>query len=464
MQTLNVAIIGTGYVGLTTGVTLAYLGHKVTCLDIDQRKLELLRSGEPHFHEPHLREIMRFAKSNLAFTDTYGDAIPNADVVFIAVGTPSLPNGNPDLQYLRSAAEGIGTNMGGQFKVIINKSTVPIGSGNWVEALISESSNGAGDFAVASNPEFLREGAALSDSLYPDRIVIGTDNAKAREMLFTLYEPLLEQSFEAPDQLPRPERLGAVPFITTDLTSAELIKYAANAFLSLKVSFINEIANLSEKVGADVVEVARGIGLDSRIGTRFLQAGIGWGGSCFGKDTAALIATAHDYHLEMPIVEAARLVNRRQRNQIVDKLLNELKILKGRTITLLGLSFKPNTDDLRDAPAYDIAKQLLERGAWVRVHDPIAMDSARSLWSDLELQYCEDPQVAVTGSDAVVLVTDWTEYRHLPWETLAPLTREALLIDGRNHLDPIKISQAGFRYVGIGRKSHMPQRSLEGVK
>lgn len=463
MQSLRIAIIGTGYVGLTTGVTLAYLGHKVTCLDVDQRKLEMLRGGKPHFHEPHLEAMLHLSSRNLTFTDAYEDAIPQADVIFIAVGTPSLSNGSPDLQYLRSAAEGIGKHLDSSFVVVINKSTVPIGSGNWVEALIREASGEIANFAVASNPEFLREGSALSDSLYPDRIVVGTDNPKAREMLFTLYEPLLEQSFIAPDQLPRPERLGAVPFITTDLTSAELIKYAANAFLALKVSFINEIAALSEKVGADVTEVARGIGLDSRIGTRFLQAGIGWGGSCFGKDTAALIATAHDYHLEMPIVEAARLVNKRQRSHIVDKLLQELKILKGRTVTLLGLAFKPNTDDLRDSPAYDIAQQLLERGAWVRVHDPIAMIQAQQQWPELNLQYCDSPKAAVTGADAVVLVTDWAEYRHLPWDELAHLIREPLVIDGRNHLDPQTLTEAGFRYIGIGRPSHAPKRLLEKV-
>lgn len=451
-MSMNVAVIGTGYVGLTTGVALAFLGHKVTCVDIDPDKLERLRRGQAPIYEPHLEELLALARSNLSFTDNYGQAIPNAQVVFIAVGTPPLPDGNPDLQYLQAAARGIGEHLGQHFTVVINKSTVPIGSGNWVESLVRETSNGRakGLVAVASNPEFLREGSALHDSLYPDRIVVGAEDRKALEVLYTLYRPLIEQSFTSPAFLPRPEELAAVPFIATDLASAELIKYAANAFLSVKISFINEVAALAEKVGADVTQIARGIGLDARIGTRFLQAGIGWGGSCFGKDTAALVATARDYRLDMPIVRAAREVNYQQRERIVEKLLEELKILKGKTVGLLGLAFKPHTDDLRDAPALDIARQLHDRGARLKLHDPIALENAQRLYPDLGT-YCDLVEQVFDEADAIVLVTEWPQYRDLPWEELAQLMRRPIVLDGRNHLEPERLIKAGYRYLGMGR-------------
>jgi UDPglucose 6-dehydrogenase len=293
---MNVSIIGTGYVGLTTGACLAYLGHGVTCVDADQRKVEALQAGKIPFFEPYLPELVADARHNLTFTTRYADAIPQAQVVFIAVGTPPGPNGSPDLKYLEAAARCIGEYLSGEFVVVVNKSTVPIGSGNWVGSIVRDAyekrtgkkANGA--FAVASNPEFLREGSAIFDSLYPDRVVVGSDEQRTAEVLYSLYRPLLEQEFQAPSYLPRPERMTAVPLISADVASAELIKYAANAFLALKISYINEIGQLAEKVGADIGQVAKGIGLDARIGMRFLQAGIGWGGSCFGKDTAALVA------------------------------------------------------------------------------------------------------------------------------------------------------------------------------
>lgn len=461
---MKVAIIGTGYVGLTTGVTLAYVGHEVICIDVDAFKLEKLRRGQAPIYEPGLEELLALVRERMHFTEDYAQAIPQADVVFIAVGTPSLPDGNPDLQYLRQAAHSVGAHLGPGFTVVVNKSTVPIGSGNWVESLVQEAyatRNGQkpqGQFAVASNPEFLREGSAIHDSLYPDRVVVGAEDQRALEVLYTLYRPILEQTFTPPSFIPRPEGLQAVPFIATDLTSAELIKYSANAFLALKISFINEIAALAERVGADVTQIAKGIGLDARIGTRFLQAGIGWGGSCFGKDTAALIATAQDYGLSMPIVAAAREVNYRQRERIVEKLLAELKILKGRTIGLLGLAFKPNTDDLRDAPALDIAHRLIERGVRVRVHDPVAMEKARREHPHLALHYCETPEQVAEEADALVLVTEWAMYRELPWEEMARRMRRAVLVDGRNFLDRAQMAALGFRYVGIGLNPLEPPR------
>jgi UDPglucose 6-dehydrogenase len=451
---MKVSIIGTGYVGLTTGVCLGFLGHKVTCVDSDEAKIDILRAGHSPIYEPWLEDLLALARPNLCFSTSYAESIPGADVAFIAVGTPPLASGSPDLCYLRSAAQSIGKHLNG-FTVVVNKSTVPIGSGNWVESILRESyeqhhrQQSDGHFAVASNPEFLREGSALHDSLYPDRVVIGADEPRALELLYTLYRPVLDQSFASPTFLPRPEGLGGVPLISTHLASAELIKYAANAFLALKISYINEIGRLAERVGADITQVANGIGLDARIGTRFLQAGLGWGGSCFGKDTAALISTAAEYGLAMPIVQAAREINHCQRVRVIEKLLAELKILKGRTIGLLGLAFKPHTDDLREAPAIEIARHLTARGATVKAHDPVALSRARREYADSEIAFCEDPVELANGCDAIVLVTEWPQYRDLPWEDLAPKMRHPLVLDGRQFLDRLRLTRAGFHYVGI---------------
>ncbi|HZQ52193.1 MAG TPA: UDP-glucose/GDP-mannose dehydrogenase family protein [Bryobacteraceae bacterium] len=451
---MQVAIIGTGYVGLTTGVCLSFIGHSVYCLDTDESKIAALRSGAVPIYEPNLPELIKEAEHNLHFTTRYEEAIPGADVVFIAVGTPPTPSGAPNLEFLSQAAKCIGQHLNGEFTVVVNKSTVPIGSGNWVESLLRDAcehrSNGTNpQFAVASNPEFLREGSALHDSLYPDRIVIGADEPRALEVLYSLYRPILDQTFPAPTYLPRPEDISAVPLLSTDLASAELIKYAANAFLALKISFINEIGLLGERVGANISEVGRGIGLDSRIGPRFLSAGIGWGGSCFGKDTAALIATAGEYGLHLPIVEAARKINCRQRDRVVEKLLQELKILKGRTIGLLGLAFKPNTDDLREAPAIEIAQKLIDRGVRVRAHDPIAMDRFRREHAQMPVQLFESPCELAENCDALVLVTEWNDYRDLEWECVAKKMRNPFILDGRHVLDREKLVRAGMRYLTL---------------
>jgi len=452
---MNVTIIGTGYVGLTTGACLAFLGHKVTCVDSDERKIQALEAGKVPFHEPHMEDLVADARVNLSFTTQYAAAIPKADVVFIAVGTPPGPNGSPDLRYLEAAARGIGEHLGDAFTVVVNKSTVPIGSGNWVGALVRDAYEQAkgrkanGAFAVASNPEFLREGSAILDSLFPDRVVVGADEPRTSEVLYTLYRPILEQTFQAPAYQPRPEQMTAVPLISTDLASAELIKYAANAFLALKISYINEIGNVAEKVGADIRQIARGIGLDARIGPRFLQAGLGWGGSCFGKDTAALVATAAEYGVEAQIVKAAREVNRLQRERVVEKLLAELKILKGRTIGLLGLAFKPHTDDLREAPALDIARKLIERGARVKAHDPVAMERFQRENAGLEVLCCSSPQEVAADADALVIVTEWPEYAELPWEKVGESMRSRILLDGRHLLDRERLTRAGFKYIGL---------------
>lgn len=446
---MKVTIIGTGYVGISTGVCLAYIGHNVTCVDSNPAKVELLRSGKAPIFEPHLEQLLNDAKPRMTFTSSYADAVPGSDVVFIAVGTPTGANGAPDLQYLRAAATELGRHLDKHFTVIVNKSTVPVGSGNWVDSIVRDACPD-GQFCIASNPEFLREGSALNDSLYPDRIVLGADDNEGIDVLSMLYRPILDQSFPAPTYLPRPDGMGAVPVVTTDRASAELIKYAANAFLSLKISFINEVGQLAGKVGANVQHVARGIGLDRRIGSRFLNPGIGWGGSCFGKDTSALISSAGEYGLQMPIVKAARDVNYRQRELVVETLFSALKILKGRTIGLLGVAFKPETDDIRDAPALDIAKQLVERGARVRIHDPIATANAKTQVNGTEeIQFTDTPEALAAQSDALVLVTEWPQYRRLDWNALKASMKQPILVDGRHFLDADQLRAAGFQYLTL---------------
>ena len=452
---MKVCIAGTGYVGLTTGACLAYLGHDVTCVDADPTKIEKLRAGRSPIYEPFLEDLLALAAEKLTFTTEYADGVPGADVVFIAVGTPSLPDGSPDLRYVSSASASIGAHLKGDFTVVVNKSTVPIGSGNWVDALVREayeSTRGerAGErLAVASNPEFLREGEAIADTLYPDRVVVGADNTRARDVLYHLYRPIVEQSFTPPPFLPRPEDIAAVPLVATDLASAELIKYAANAFLAVKISYINEIGALAAKVGADIIQVARGTGLDTRIGSKFLQPGIGWGGSCFGKDTAALVATADEYRLGMPIVAAAREINIRQREATIEKLLDELRILKGRTIGILGLAFKPNTDDLRDSPSTDIAHRLIERGARVKLHDPVAMDRFRGEQPDLAPYLCDDVTEVFADADVVLLATAWPQYLELDWAKLSVTMRTPRVLDGRHVLPAARLRRDGIRYLAL---------------
>ncbi|MBC7078977.1 MAG: UDP-glucose/GDP-mannose dehydrogenase family protein [Methanothrix sp.] len=451
---MRIAIIGAGYVGLTTGAALAYLGHHVICAENDGRKLAALRRGMCPIREPGVEEIVRDAGGRLLFTSEISEAV-KADVIMIAVGTPSREDGSADLRYVEGAAREVAEAMSdGRRYTVVMKSTVPVGTNRRVRDMIGEILSERGstaEFQVVSNPEFLSEGQALRDFLYPDRIVVGADGPEGLEIMRRMYLPILEQSFEPPVWLPRPANYTGPPLVATDPASAEMIKYAANAFLALKVSFINEIAVLCEKVGADVMEVARGIGLDPRIGPRFLQAGAGWGGSCFPKDTAALISLGRANGYEMPIVSAARLVNQRQRVHIVDKLENALDGLAGKIVGVMGIAFKPGTDDIRDAPSLDIMRLLARRGARVRAHDPAAMANARSVLDGLDVELCDDPYLMADGADALLLVTEWPEYKELDLNRIAGTMRTPVFLDGRNLMDSERARRAGFIYMGVGR-------------
>lgn len=451
---MKVTIIGTGYVGLTTGSALAYLGHDVTCVDKNPEIVKRLQAGRATIHEPGLEELLAGGRDRLSFR-TELPTFSGEGVVVIAVGTPPKENGEADLAYVDAAAGEVAARIepGAQI-VVVNKSTVPIGTARHVEGIIRRclaSRDVDAKVFVASNPEFLAEGRAIRDTLYPDRIVIGADEPLAVAALREMYSPILEQTFEPPDLTPRPERYPLPPLITTTPTSAELTKYAANSFLATKISFINEFAGLAERVGADITEVARAIGMDDRIGPRFLQAGAGWGGSCFGKDTRAIMATADSYAYEMQIVQAAVDVNRRQRIRIVEKLQDHLKVLRGATIAVLGLAFKSNTDDIRDSPALGVIEQLLARGAVVRVHDPVAMQRCREEFPELQVDYAEDASDAVQACDAVVIATDWPQYAKLPLSDVKAAMRGDLMLDARNTIDPVAARNAGFVYVGVGR-------------
>ena len=459
---MRVCVIGTGYVGLVTGVCLSHIGHEVICVDNNEEKVKLMQSGQSPIYEPGLSELMQSsaASGKLTFTSDLAKGVQHGEILFIAVGTPPLPTGESDTRYVEAVARGIGTHLTNDYKVIVNKSTVPIGSGDWVRMIVLDGAKeqqkalvGAGGvstdgnpdthFDVVSNPEFLREGSAVYDTFNPDRIVLGGNGEKAIAMMQELYQPIVQRKVAEDKSLP------PVPIVVTDLSSAEMIKYAANSFLATKISFINEVANICDRVGADVVQVAKGIGLDSRIGNKFLQAGIGWGGSCFPKDVSALIHTADDYGYDAELLKSAVSVNIRQRSISLEKLQQELKILKGKTVGLLGLTFKPDTDDMRDAPALTLIEQLNRLGARVKAYDPIVAQSGLS--HGLTGVIIEtNAEMLADGCDALVLVTDWQEFLKLDFNKMANLMNHPVVIDGRNFLDRSTVEKAGFRYLGIG--------------
>ncbi len=458
---MKIAIIGAGYVGLTTAVVLAYLNHDVAVVEKDKNKLNLLHEGKSPIHEPGIQGLLEEVQHTIRFTPNVAEVVPDAELILIAVGTPPKKNGEADTQHVEQAAREVAeVCLPDRHYTLVVKSTVPIGTNQRVAKVVASVFSARriqGNVSVASNPEFLQEGLALQGALYPDRIVVGANSDAAVDTLRRLYKPILEQTFDPPSEFPRPSAYHLPPMMTTDPNSAEMIKYAANTFLALKISFINEIAGLCEKVSADVTEVARGIGLDTRIGNRFLRAGLGWGGSCYPKDTSALLGVAAQSEYEMPITAAARTVNFRQRAHIIEKLRSVLKTLKGKTVGILGLAFKPNTDDVREAPSLDIIRELLAAGATVRAHDPIAIENAQRALSgkdpsaNTNLYFTEDIDALAYDADALVLVTEWELYHRLQLRKLAKQMKTPILIDGRNVYSPAEARAAGFHYIGVGR-------------
>jgi nucleotide sugar dehydrogenase len=432
---MHIAVIGTGYVGLVSGACFAEFGVDVTCVDVDTAKIDKLNNGIIPIYEPGLDQIVEknVRDGRLHFTTDIASAVAQAKVVFLAVGTPPKDDGSPDMSYYQQAAKDIAGAMNG-YKVLVTKSTVPIGTGEWLRNFVSENLKVETDFGVASNPEFLREGAAIDDFMRPDRVVIGSNETKAIEVMKELYRPLY---------------LIETPIVITSLEAAELIKYAANAFLATKITFINEVANLCDAIGCDVHDVARGMGMDNRIGKKFLHPGPGYGGSCFPKDTRALTTVADQFGVETRIVDAVIDANEKQREAMIPKIEKLVGDLNGKKIGMLGLSFKPETDDMRESPAIDIIHKLIEKGATVRAFDPVAMEEAKHFVKGVE--YATDEYDAIKGADALVIVTEWNQFRALDMEKVKELLNAPKIADLRNIYEPSDMRALGFEYIGVGR-------------
>ncbi len=428
----QICVVGVGYVGLVTGACFADLGNQVVALDVNEKRIENLKKGVMPIYEPGLDELVKrnVQAGRLSFSTSYPEALKEAEFAFIAVGTPSGNNGEADLQYVEAAARSIAAHMTGPL-VIINKSTVPIGTGDWVADIVRSAQPRAIPFSVVSCPEFLREGSAIGDFMDPHRTVIGSLHGDAAEKVAQLHLPL------------------RAPIMITDLRTAEMIKYASNAFLATKISFMNELADLCERVGADVSEVAAGMGYDKRIGHAMLNAGLGWGGSCFPKDVKALAFMAEEKGLEPRILNSVMGINYDRRGEAVRRLGEMVGGLKGKTIGLLGLAFKPNTDDMREAPSIDIVEALKRAGAKVRAYDPVAMEVARGLMHGIE--FCEDPYQLAKGCDALMVITEWNEFKQLDLEQIRGLLKQPVIFDGRNIYDPAQMREMGYSYRGIGR-------------
>lgn len=432
---MDIAVIGTGYVGLVSGACFAEFGVDVTCVDVDETKIENLKKGILPIYEPGLEAIVEknYKAGRLRFTTDIKSAVEQALVIFLAVGTPSREDGSANMSFYRQAAKEIADSMNG-YKVLVTKSTVPVGTGRWLREFISEHLKSETNFGVASNPEFLREGAAIGDFMRPDRVIIGSDDEEAIAVMKDLYRPLY---------------LIETPIVITSLEAAELTKYAANAFLATKISFINEIANLCDKIGCDVHDVARGLGMDKRIGSKFLHPGPGFGGSCFPKDTRALSTVAKQFGGDSLIVDAVIKVNERQRQAMIPKIEKLVGDFAGKQIGVLGLSFKPETDDMREAPAVDIIKAMTARGARVRAYDPVAMEEAKHCLPDIE--YAQDEYEAIKGADALVIITEWNQFRALDMAKVKSLLKSPKIADLRNIYEPEDMQELGFEYVGVGR-------------
>ena len=434
---MNICVIGTGYVGLVTGTCFADFGVSVTCVDKDASKIRMLEAGEIPIYEPGLKELVEknVKEGRLSFTTDLSEAIRKSLVVFIAVGTPPKEDGSADMVYVEEVARTIAANLNG-YKVIVTKSTVPVGTGKLIEKIIMGAQPEGHKFDVASNPEFLREGSAIEDFMRPNRVVIGARSEQAVAIMKDLYSPLY---------------LIETPFVIADIETAELIKYASNAFLATKISFINEMANICEKVGADIHMVARGMGLDHRIGSKFLHPGPGYGGSCFPKDTSAITKIAKEHGYTFRIVETVIEVNRLQRARMMDKIKAIVGEPKGLTLGVLGLTFKPNTDDIRDSPAIDIVDMLVKEGASIRAYDPAGMEHAKKVLPSA-VKFCHDPYEAAKSADALVILTEWNQFRKLDIARIKQLLKSPKLIDLRNVYDPASMKRMGFEYVSVGRE------------
>lgn len=432
---MNICVIGTGYVGLVTGSCFAEFGLNVTCVDNDEQKIALLQKGTPPIFEPGLEEMVKrnLREGRLVFTTEIDKAVEKSLVIFIAVGTPPKKDGSVDMTYIDEVARKIGENLNG-YKVIATKSTVPVGTGERIRKVIQQYERKKVNFDIVSNPEFLREGAAIEDFMRPNRVVIGAASEQAMAIMKDLYSPLY---------------LIEAPFVITNIETAEMIKYASNAFLATKVSFINEIANICEKVGADVNVVAKGMGLDQRIGSKFLHAGPGYGGSCFPKDTLGIAKIAEKYGYRFEIVRSVMKVNEKQKERMVAKVKEALGNLKGKTIAVLGLSFKPNTDDMREAPSLKIISSLQREGAKIRAYDPKAMEMARKIFKKIE--YGKDPYDVAKGSDALLIITEWNQFRNLDLKRLQKIMKSPVFLDFRNIYEPAKMREMGFKYFAVGR-------------
>ncbi|WP_100374102.1 UDP-glucose dehydrogenase family protein [Bacillus sp. FJAT-45037] len=432
---MKIAVIGTGYVGLVTGVSLSHIGHEVTCIDLDEAKVDRMSQGQSPIYEPGLEELMKenSAAGRLAFTTSHKEGFEGAELIFIAVGTPQKEDGTADLRFIEQAAKDIGVHITTDV-VVITKSTVPVGTNAFVKETVLAHLVHPVSVQVASNPEFLREGSAVHDTFKGDRIVIGADDQEAAEKVKSVYAPL------------------DIPVFITDIKSAEMIKYASNAFLATKISFVNEIANICDKLGANVEDVAAGMGMDQRIGSQFLQAGIGYGGSCFPKDTNALIQIAGNIEHDFELLKAVIKVNNVQREKLVTKAKARFGSLKGKRVALLGLAFKPNTDDMREAASIVIARKLIEEGATVVGYDPIATDNAK-IWLPQEMKYVQSAYEAIEHTDCAFIVTEWEEIRSLTPEQWKKAMNEPVIFDGRNCFNPVEMAQEGIEYHSIGRPS-----------
>lgn len=451
---MEIAVIGAGYVGLTTAACLAEIGHHVLCADSDLRKLNLLQSGELPFFEPHLSDIVaRNGKvGRLEFGST-DEAAGRGEAIFICVGTPPLANGEADLSGIERVARAIAQQAQG-YRLVIEKSTVPVQTGRQLQRQLALYKTNRLEYDVASNPEFLREGSAVEDFLHPDRIVLGVESPRAAEQLKEVYLPLLKQSFSCPVHHPTCTARQEVPFVVTDINSAELIKHASNSFLAMKISFINLIADLCEAVGADIDKVAEGIGLDRRIGPSFLRPGIGFGGFCFPKDLQAFVRIAEKLGCDSSLLQEVERINLRRVDHFIEKVKRELWVLRGKKIGVWGLAFKPNTDDVRYSPSLAITRQLIAAGAEVRAYDPRA---ARNAQRELpEVTYCEDPYQAAQGAEAILVLTDWDEFSKVNWDRVRALVDRALIFDGRNMLSRAHVIAHGFQYVDVGRAPAIP--------